>query len=695
MRVLLTTFWNFPHVGGVCQHIKTLKRELERVGHQVHILARNEDESGYHLLPQGRIIHRGPIDRLAREKLTPLLRERMIGIDPYVMEQEVNRCAFELAALSIGVDHYDVIHAHDIISARAIERIKPPHIPLVVSVHGCIATEHLTLTGSTLAPGSDIWEYIQAREQIGVNAGDLTIVPSKWLRDLHLREYQVPSARLEVIPYGLDCSVFYRQMKNRAEVTREPGKHVLICPARLDVVKGHQDLLDALSLLQQERSDWVCWIVGDGYLREYLEAQLKRLKLSEHVQFLGSRDHVPALLAQADIFVLSSRQDTLPIAVMEAQLAGLPVVATDAGGIPEMVTDQEDGLLSPAGDSRSLFKNLHALLADRELRNRMRKNAKRWASVKWSAKKMVQSVVAAYRSAIRAKKEQPHATLVADEGTMIPIPAHYSPVDLYTIQPFPRKNHLFLKRGRKMSSVKIGILGSCVTRDTFEYLPAHYFQIDPVFSRTSLISLMTPPIPLSYQDINLASEWQKRMVLFDFQKKLWEVLATQSVDLLIVDFIDERFDLLFQDGSYVTRSHELAESGIESSGKYQFQLIPRFDPVTRQTWKWFCEMFIYKLEHYLPPEKIILHMAPWMTHYRSGSEVLPFEFPEWIASNNTELEEYYQHFTRIWKGVHTLDLRGKGFVSDANHRWGLQPYHYEDAYYRAAGEQIMRIAGLL
>ncbi|WP_231571056.1 glycosyltransferase family 4 protein [Gordoniibacillus kamchatkensis] len=176
---------------------------------------------------------------------------------------------------------------------------------------------------------------------------------------------------------------------------------VLVCPARLVHVKGHKHLFEALALLKGERSDWVCWLLGDGPLRDELTQQCRALGLGEHVQFLGTRSDVPAILGSADVFVLPSLQENLPFSVMEAQIAGKAIVVSDAGGIPEMVEHGTTGLISPAGQSEPMFHNLKRVLADDVLRKRLGEQAKQWAMHHWSIETMMKKTLDVYDSVIQ------------------------------------------------------------------------------------------------------------------------------------------------------------------------------------------------------------------------------------------------------------------------------------------------------
>ena len=172
----------------------------------------------------------------------------------------------------------------------------------------------------------------------------------------------VPEARITVIHNAVEARAPEpRDDALRARLDVRDDRALVLTVARLEEQKGITHLLDAAVLLP----DVVFAIAGDGPERERLAAKAASLGLSERVRWLGHRDDVPALLAAADLFVLPSLNEGLPLAAMEAMLAGVPIVATDAGGTGEIVRDGVTGLLVPPGDARALSEAIRALLGDR------------------------------------------------------------------------------------------------------------------------------------------------------------------------------------------------------------------------------------------------------------------------------------------------------------------------------------------
>lgn len=132
-----------------------------------------------------------------------------------------------------------------------------------------------------------------------------------------------------------------------------------------------KDPLTLVRALHRLRAGFSAVIVGDGPERASLEAEIRRLGLHETVVLAGDRDDVAAVLARADVFVLSSTSEGLPLSILEAMAAGLPVVASSVGGVPEAVKDGVTGLLVPPRDPVRLAAALERLLVDPALRHRL------------------------------------------------------------------------------------------------------------------------------------------------------------------------------------------------------------------------------------------------------------------------------------------------------------------------------------
>jgi glycosyltransferase involved in cell wall biosynthesis len=165
-------------------------------------------------------------------------------------------------------------------------------------------------------------------------------------------------ARTVVIPNAVDVASAAVARENAGELP------IIVSVGRLAAPKDFPTLLRALALL--EPGSFRARIVGDGPQRALLEDEARRLGVSTVVEFLGERDDVQALLARSQVFVLATRSEAHPISLLEAMAAGLPVVASQVGGVPEILDGH--GFLVPPGDADALAARLRQLVEDPGLR---------------------------------------------------------------------------------------------------------------------------------------------------------------------------------------------------------------------------------------------------------------------------------------------------------------------------------------
>ena len=194
------------------------------------------------------------------------------------------------------------------------------------------------------------------------------------------RVYGYPDPPL--IPNGVPTDEYAPDPDTRAQWRQahgiEPHATVLTHVGRFAPPKNHALLIEAFA---QVRSDAPLYLllVGGGELQDAVRAQVAGLGLESRVRFLGIRADVADILRASDVFVLSSRWEGNPLSVMEAMAAGLPVVSTGVGGVPELVREGETGLLVPSEDAGALAQAMQALVDDPVRRQAMGEAARRHA----------------------------------------------------------------------------------------------------------------------------------------------------------------------------------------------------------------------------------------------------------------------------------------------------------------------------
>ncbi|NEP12880.1 MAG: glycosyltransferase family 4 protein [Symploca sp. SIO2C1] len=170
----------------------------------------------------------------------------------------------------------------------------------------------------------------------------------------------------------------------------------IVMVGRLDPQKAPNYLIEAFAQVLKQSPKTLLLLVGEGELQASLQTQTQKLGITNHVKFLGSREDVPEILKIGDIFALSSLWEGLGRAMTEAMLLGKPVVVPNIYGIPEIVHQDQTGLLFPAGDIQQLAAHLVYLLQNPEARHRLGQNAKQLTRKLFDADCMVQQIEEIY-----------------------------------------------------------------------------------------------------------------------------------------------------------------------------------------------------------------------------------------------------------------------------------------------------------
>jgi len=193
----------------------------------------------------------------------------------------------------------------------------------------------------------------------------VVLAGSEAIRDDILRFDGVPPQKVRVVPYGVDVDRFQSAL-DRAEARArlgEPGGRFLVgTVGRLEEQKGQKDLVAAVARLRREGVPATLLLVGSGREEARLREQVLAEGIEGDVRFLGTRRDLPELFRAMDVFAFPSLWEGFPIALLSAMAAGLPVVVTPVGGVPEVVRHGANGLIVPAGDSRALaeaIRNVH------------------------------------------------------------------------------------------------------------------------------------------------------------------------------------------------------------------------------------------------------------------------------------------------------------------------------------------------
>jgi glycosyltransferase involved in cell wall biosynthesis len=215
-----------------------------------------------------------------------------------------------------------------------------------------------------------------------------------------MRRALVPSRRIEVIPNGIALSGFRDGQQNsevRASLGIPPGLPVIGAVGRLDIQKGHERLIEAARKITDAGQDATYIIVGEGVERPRLESLVQSLDLSDRVLLLGYKSDIRPYLAIMDLFVLPSRREGTPMALLEAMAMSKPVVATAVGGVPDVLTDGIDGIMLPENGTAGLSDALLRLLRDPALARQIARAGRRRVETEFSSRRMAGRYEDVYR----------------------------------------------------------------------------------------------------------------------------------------------------------------------------------------------------------------------------------------------------------------------------------------------------------
>ncbi|MFC1642518.1 glycosyltransferase family 4 protein, partial [Myxococcota bacterium] len=335
MRIAILA-WESLHsvaVGGVAVHVTELAAGLERRGHEVHVFVRlGEGQSTYQRI-HGVHYHRCPITLDA----------------DFVVEMN-NMCNAFAYFMGETEAHqggpFDVVHAHDWLTAKAVVQAKNDRKRrTVLTLH---STEY-GRCGNQLYPGRS--EQIRAVEAEGTYVADRVVAVSGILAEEVRWLYAVPDWKLKVVHNGVDCARFDGCVEPGA-VRRHfgvgPLDPMVLYVGRLTAQKGPDLLLEAVPAVLCRRGDIKVVFVGDGDMRAALEHRCRELGISGAVRFLGAmgpNGTLTDLFRSTDVVCVPSRNEPFGVVVLEAWAAGKPVVVTQNGGPRYFASHGEDSFL--------------------------------------------------------------------------------------------------------------------------------------------------------------------------------------------------------------------------------------------------------------------------------------------------------------------------------------------------------------
>ena len=316
------------------------------------------------------------------------------GIRTIVVEEPDDALAVGVVAAHLARLAPDVVHNHmyraEVVGTKAAVAVAAAGFPRPYVVS--------TVHSSRVRSGEDREELKRLTPCM-----DRLIAVSRAIVDKIEHEGR-SGAKVSLIYNGVDLERYDHQepcCTLREEYGMEPGCQIVGVVARLETEKGHATLLEAWPLVLRSVPSAHLLVVGEGSLRSQLEAQAAALRVAHRVVFTGRRDDIPAVTAALDVAVLPSYREAQGLTVLEAMALSRPVVASNVGGIPEMIEDGVSGLLVPPHDAPALAAAIVRLLTDHSLADMIARAGHNVVRDRFCLEKMVEATSDVYDEGAR------------------------------------------------------------------------------------------------------------------------------------------------------------------------------------------------------------------------------------------------------------------------------------------------------
>jgi N-acetyl-alpha-D-glucosaminyl L-malate synthase BshA len=341
----------YPTYGGSGVVATELGKALAKNGHLVHFITYQEPVrlEGFH-------------ENIFYHEVAPM-NYALFQHQPYesaLASKIVDVAIFE--QLDILHVHYAIPHASSALIARSILKEKGYNLPFVTTLHGT----DITLVGKDRGY-KPVVEY-------SINHSDGITSVSESLKEDTFKNFNI-TRPIAVIPNFIDFSRFKKTDKDHFKKAIAPeGEKILIHVSNFRKVKRVQDVVKMFDLVLKKIPSKLL-LVGDGPERMNIEMLCRELGNCNSVRFLGKQDAIEDLLAIGDLFVLPSETESFGLAALEAMAVEVPVISSNAGGIPEINIHGKTGFMSPVGDYDDMAKNAIYILEDEERLKLFKKEA--------------------------------------------------------------------------------------------------------------------------------------------------------------------------------------------------------------------------------------------------------------------------------------------------------------------------------
>jgi glycosyltransferase involved in cell wall biosynthesis len=375
---MLSERW-YPTIGGGEEHISHLARELVGMGFDITLISRSLVNKGKDA-PSTESHYDG---KFVIHRLDPKTEfENILGRASYI--------PLSLARSLKDRGRYDLVHAQSFSACLgAIALKKMLGKPAVITVHGIYQDSWRDILGSKAKANlyRKIEDFVLFRDYDRIITVDQHFISVA-------KSHGYPLGNVRYIPNGVDIDEFKTGSERRANSFLSVG--------RLVPQKGLEYLLRASAILKEKDVDHEIVLVGEGPLQKDLEKLARKLGISGTTRFLGRlpREELLEEYGNAGVFVLPSVWEGLPLTLLEAWAAGLPVLATRVGGIPDVCVHLDNSVLAEPKNPEALANGMRLLLEDRVLAKRISENGRQLVNERYSWKKVAEKTLQVYNEIV-------------------------------------------------------------------------------------------------------------------------------------------------------------------------------------------------------------------------------------------------------------------------------------------------------
>jgi len=365
----------YPTFGGSGVLATELGKKLADRGHHIHFIASAQPArlDGYH---QNIFFHEVNVPSYPLFEFTPY----EVALTSHLVH------VAQSAQLDLIHAHYAIPHASAAVLARQILADKGIRVPVVTTLHG---------TDITLVGKDRSYEPVIS---YAINQSDAVTAVSNYLKTETLNHFHVKS-ELEVVYNFIDTSKVILKPDDCIKRFAAPENQLLVTHiSNFRPVKRVMDVIQTFARIQ-EKIPARLLMVGDGPLRQEAENLAQELGIRDEVLFIGKSKDTTRLLACSDLFILPSESESFGLSALEAMACGVPVIATDTGGMPEVQIHGETGFLCPIGDIACMASHAIELLSNTEMRERFGNAARNRANL-FSSETIIPQYEAIYRKVL-------------------------------------------------------------------------------------------------------------------------------------------------------------------------------------------------------------------------------------------------------------------------------------------------------